>query len=153
MFFAPKELREKNDRGHAVCYTMCAHRYTDIQTHGRDPEKGPLGKGDFLVNHLKARDISEDCRDWAPLNGGERNGGHATFVWQERAQTGADRRHANDTGIPENHYCCCDKIKVHCVIGASIVRKVWVSIKFLSAKFGFTPPPPKRPKMRKNSTN
>ena len=34
-------------------------------------------------------------------------------------------------------------------------QKVWVSIKFLSAKFGFTPPPPPRkgPKMRKNRTN
>ena len=30
-----------------------------------------------------------------------------------------------------------------------IIRKVWVSIKFLSAKFGFTPPP----EMRKNCTN
>ena len=33
-------------------------------------------------------------------------------------------------------------------------RKVWVSIKFLSVKFGFAPPPArKRPKMRKNCTN
>ena len=32
------------------------------------------------------------------------------------------------------------------------VRKVWVSIKFLSAKFGFTPPP-KGSKMRKGCTN
>ena len=33
-------------------------------------------------------------------------------------------------------------------------RKVWVSIKFLSAKFGVTPPPPRKgPKMRKNCTN
>ena len=35
----------------------------------------------------------------------------------------------------------------------SIFRKVWVSIKFLSAKFGFTSPPPKEPKMRKDCTN
>ena len=33
-----------------------------------------------------------------------------------------------------------------------LFRNVWVSIKFLSAKFGFTPPP-KGPKMRKNCTN
>ena len=36
------------------------------------------------------------------------------------------------------------------------IRKVWVSIKFFSAKFGFTPPPPKKkkgPKMRKHCTS
>ena len=33
------------------------------------------------------------------------------------------------------------------------IRKVWVSIKFLSAKFGFTPPPREGPKMRKNCTS
>ena len=33
------------------------------------------------------------------------------------------------------------------------VRKVWVSIEFLSAKLGFTPLPPKGPKTRKNCTN
>ena len=39
-----------------------------------------------------------------------------------------------------------------CFISCPIIRKVWVSIKVLSAKFGF-PPPPKGPKMRKNCTN
>ena len=35
-----------------------------------------------------------------------------------------------------------------------IIRKVWVSINFLSAKFGFTPaPPPKGPQMIPNCTN
>ena len=33
------------------------------------------------------------------------------------------------------------------------LRKVWASIKFLSAKFGLPPPPRKGPEMRKNSTN
>ena len=33
------------------------------------------------------------------------------------------------------------------------IREVWVSIKFLSAKFGFTPPPEKGPKWGINCTN
>ena len=38
-------------------------------------------------------------------------------------------------------------------VRAGLIRKVWVSIKFLSAKFGLTPHPRKGPKMRTNSTN
>ena len=33
------------------------------------------------------------------------------------------------------------------------IRKVWASLKFVSAKFGFTPTPRKGPKLRKNCTN
>ena len=43
----------------------------------------------------------------------------------------------------------------HSPLEFSCFRKVWVSIKFLSAKFGLTrvyPPPRKGPKMRKNCT-
>ena len=45
--------------------------------------------------------------------------------------------------------CCC-RIKTYSEVD---FLKVWVSIKFLSAKFGFTPPPRKGPKLRKNCTN
>ena len=43
----------------------------------------------------------------------------------------------------------------HVGLANAKIRKVWVSIKFLSAKFGFTTPPPQKkgPKMKKNCTN
>ena len=52
----------------------------------------------------------------ALFNGGEGNGGYATFVWQERAQTRATQM----THMPSlKPLFCCVKIKAHCVIGAS----------------------------------
>ena len=52
--------------------------------------------------------------------------------------------------------CACDFVSIFWVVlfPESFFRKVRVSIKFLSAKFVFTPPPPRKgPKMRKNCTN
>ena len=63
---------------------------------------------------------NEMALDWnrALLNrgGGGQNGGHATFVWQERAQTRATQM----THMPSlKPLFCCIEIKARCVIGAS----------------------------------
>ena len=71
----------------------------------------------------------------------------------DKAKVNNKQPFENNT-IPTGEQNTPDAKKTHDIAQDSI-REVWVSIKFLSAKFGFTPPPPppKGPKMRKNCTN